>query len=283
MFAASVLTRLEAGRFTVSPIDATQRASLKPLQMRVAKELGLCLPKTIISNCSEDIIQFWEASGQQVVYKAIKPGIWPIGEHRYTGVPTTILSDTTLLCEDEVQKSPGIFQEVIDKIREVRVTVMGRSVFAWEKYFPARTGQDVDWRFMNAGCVQGPHNLPECVARQCFDLMDALGLVFGCFDFALDKDGSYIFLEVNPQGNWLWGDEVAGHFQLESMAEFLISGKADFRYSGSGGVRLSDYGRADHDAAAEAEKERHYGDLLVSLYSSVSFHLIPPPEQALAG
>ena len=28
MFAASVLTRLEAGRFTVSPIDATQRASL---------------------------------------------------------------------------------------------------------------------------------------------------------------------------------------------------------------------------------------------------------------
>lgn len=283
MFAASVLSRVEAGRFVVNPLGSTQRAALKPFQMRVAEDLGLKLPRTITSNSAEDIIAFWEGCGRRMVYKAVKPALWNVGANRYGGVPTTVLTDTRLLTPAEVQKSPGIYQEVIDKRTEVRATIIGRSVFAWEKSFPTRTGTDIDWRFMNIGAVQRQHDLPQAVVDQCFTLMDVLGLVFGCFDFAVNQDGEYVFLEVNPQGNWLWGDEVAGLFQLEAMAEFLMSPSSEFKYSGSESLQLLDFGEAEQSALAKQEQEMHYGDLMTSLYSSVSIHLLPPPTQAVAG
>lgn len=34
--------------------------------------------------------------------------------------------------------------------------------------------------------------------------MSELQLKFGAFDFIVDKDGSWIFLEINPNGQWLW-------------------------------------------------------------------------------
>ncbi|WP_116091581.1 hypothetical protein [Sphingomonas crusticola] len=279
---ASVLNRIETGRFTVSPLDAMQRASLKPFQMRVASELGLQMPRSIISNARDEIVQFFHACGERMIYKPLKPALWLSDVDRYSTVPTTIFTDTRLLTAGAVQKSPAIFQEVIDKQTEVRATIMGRSIFAWEKSFPNRSDQDVDWRFMYKGATHARHDLPEFVQVQCFRLMEALGLVFGCFDFAIDRDGNYIFLEVNPQGNWLWGDEMLGLFQLQAMAEFLISGQPDFTYSGRQSFRLCDYDGAEYDAVAQREKMHHHGDLMTSLYGSVSVPWLPPQSVVVA-
>lgn len=46
------------------------------------------------------------------------------------------------------------------------------------------------------------------VGAVCFhvvkQIMIKFGITFGTFDFAVDEKEDYYFLEVNPEGNWLW-------------------------------------------------------------------------------
>ena len=36
------------------------------------------------------------------------------------------------------------------------------------------------------------------------------GLAYGSFDFAVDNEGRWWFLEVNPNGQWLWIEHATG-------------------------------------------------------------------------
>jgi len=52
-----------------------------------------------------------------------------------------------------------------------------------------------------------PFELPKTIADKCVKLTKKLGLCFGAIDLALIKDGSYIFFEINPNGQWGWLEE----------------------------------------------------------------------------
>ncbi len=275
VFGSSMMARIEAGRFTVNPQDSGRQASQKPFQMAVATRVGMPMPKSLVSNSKDEVVSFFEACGRNIVYKAMKPAVWPIQNGGgFTMTPTTLLTDATLFAEADLSRSPSIFQEVINKKVEVRATIMGRSVFAWEKTFSSRDDMDIDWRYMFRGAEHRVHTLPEDIEKKCFEMMEALNLVFGCFDFIIDEDGKYWFLEVNPQGQWLWGDGLdIGLYQLEAMAEFLLSGNPDFKYSGNQSFKISDYN--DYSDSVEEEKKNHYGDLTTSMYERVSIRMLP--------
>ena len=51
--------------------------------------------------------------------------------------------------------------------------------------------------------------LPREIERKCVSVVRNLGLVFGGVDLALVGD-SYVFLEVNPTGEWAWLVDAAG-------------------------------------------------------------------------
>jgi D-alanine-D-alanine ligase-like ATP-grasp enzyme len=53
--------------------------------------------------------------------------------------------------------------------------------------------------------------------------MKAFGLNFGCFDFIVPKaGGDPVFLEMNPNGQWLWVQERTGQNIASAVAEQLI-------------------------------------------------------------
>ncbi len=47
------------------------------------------------------------------------------------------------------------------------------------------------------------------------------GLVFGAFDLVLDHSGEIWFLEVNPQGQWLWVEDLTGMPITSAVADWL--------------------------------------------------------------
>jgi hypothetical protein len=52
--------------------------------------------------------------------------------------------------------------------------------------------------------------------------LEAFGLNFGCFDFAVSQSGETAFLECNPNGQWLWVEELAGLPIGAAIAELLV-------------------------------------------------------------
>jgi glutathione synthase/RimK-type ligase-like ATP-grasp enzyme len=48
-----------------------------------------------------------------------------------------------------------------------------------------------------------------------------LGLRFGAIDFILTPEGRYIFLEINPNGEWSWIDAAADLPITETICNLL--------------------------------------------------------------
>jgi glutathione synthase/RimK-type ligase-like ATP-grasp enzyme len=113
-----------------------------------------------------------------------------------------------------------IFQEYVPARFDVRVTVVGDRIFA-----AAIHSQDTQYLVdfcidMNRAKVE-PHDLPTDVATRLAEFMQRLGLVYGANDMRLTPDGRYVFLEVNPAGQWLFIEGRTGQPITTAVAETL--------------------------------------------------------------
>lgn len=289
-FMRSMFARIERGKFVASRFDTTRNCSSKPYQFGVARDVGLPLPATLVSNSPRRILDFFREHGNRIVYKPLVPNVFPNSDGSISFAPTTLIEDEALLRDNDLTSASGIYQAVVEKTAEIRVTVLGRSVFAIEKTFPHRsTALHVDWRAMHRGAVYREHTLPAPLVEKSVRLLRELGLVMGMFDFLVDREGNYHFLEVNPQGQFLWGDQLegAGLNQLEGMARFLMSKDPDFRYEREDRVSCADFdSNGDRGALRAREQAEHYGDVLTFHHGAVSFRAMEtvalPPETVAA-
>jgi hypothetical protein len=46
--------------------------------------------------------------------------------------------------------------------------------------------------------------------------------VYGAYDFIVTPDNRYVFVEVNPSGQWLWIEDLAGCPISEAVAAELV-------------------------------------------------------------
>jgi hypothetical protein len=110
-----------------------------------------------------------------------------------------------------------LFQAELAKTGDVRVTVVGRRVFAQQITTP---GGALDWRQGDWDqLVHAPIAVPPPVQAALHRYLAAYDLVFGCFDFALTGEGDdardWVFIECNPNGQWAWlpdADQIGGAF-----------------------------------------------------------------------
>ncbi len=220
------------GAFCVNPAKEAAAAGLKPVQLQKAVMAGLRIPETLITN-SVDEVRAFERDAGPIIYKSlISPG-WVLENDVDTWIPTTPVRAAELPA-DSLQACPGIFQTYVEKAFEVRMTVMGREVFAVRINSQNDPRTVTDWK-ARAGSTQdllgGLVSPPDQVRDAVFTLMEDLGLVFGCFDFIVGPKEVWTFLEVNPQGQFLWLEAEDGAVNLlDAFCRFLLSGDPEFRY-----------------------------------------------------
>ena len=105
------------------------------------------------------------------------------------------------------------------------MTAVGDKTFACRIDSQAQqddTGK-IDWRQgYGHGISWSVFDLPEDIARKCLAYLRRMGLNFGCFDFIVTPSGEYVFLECNPNGQWLWVELETGLPISRAIAEFLI-------------------------------------------------------------
>jgi glutathione synthase/RimK-type ligase-like ATP-grasp enzyme len=195
----------------VNPPAAARRASRKALQLVVAHESGLRVPRTAITN-DPDAVRELVASGLPLVYK------------RVAGSPRPVTATQPLRAEDlerldALPACPAIFQELIEARVDVRVTAIGDELHAAE--IDSQAGAStLDWRFDQTVPFR-PHELDEATASRLRETLSRLGLVYGAIDLRLTPEGEYVFLEVNPSGQYLFVELLAGLPLNERMAAFL--------------------------------------------------------------
>jgi glutathione synthase/RimK-type ligase-like ATP-grasp enzyme len=169
-------------------------------QLSLARDVSLRIPRTLVSNEPEDIHSFARSCGGEVVAKVIGEHFVPTAPDELHGIFPQILTQAQLFSAETLQSVPCLYQERIEIDKEIRVTVIGEGVIAAEvsKNNPAEI-----WERPEQVAVEC-HDLPEAVKRKLLKFMQLSGLQYGAFDLILTPDGEYVFLEVNPSGDWMW-------------------------------------------------------------------------------
>jgi glutathione synthase/RimK-type ligase-like ATP-grasp enzyme len=198
---------------------AVARAESKPLQLALAQQAGLFVPKTIITNDASRAARFAAELDTPVILKALsRPRLMMSGSEHI--LFTSRVLERTADAFEGMHLAPCIVQEEVRKRMDLRVTVVGERVFAAEIDSQAVPEAVVDWRAAPA-LDHAEHTLPPEVSVACVRLCRALNLQFGALDFALDVQGRYMFFEINPNGQWAWLQLRAGLPLARAIAEFL--------------------------------------------------------------
>jgi glutathione synthase/RimK-type ligase-like ATP-grasp enzyme len=74
-----------------------------------------------------------------------------------------------------------------------------------------------------ADCQLEPFSLPEQVEASLLRLMDSFEINFASLDMILTPEGEFVFLELNPNGQWLWLEAELGLPLVASMADLLTT------------------------------------------------------------
>ncbi|PTL79431.1 MvdC/MvdD family ATP grasp protein [Vitiosangium sp. GDMCC 1.1324] len=215
------------GVFQLDSLETVRRAEHKPLQLALAHQLGLEVPRTLMTNDPEAVRAFAASCPGGVVTKMMSSFAVYDERGREQVVFTTPLGAKELEDLEGLDLCPMTFQERLTKQLELRVTVVGERVMAAAIDSQALPKAREDWRREGAALVEAwkPYTLPEPVRARVLGLMDALGLNYGAFDFIVTPEGRHVFLEVNPAGEFMWLMRHPGLPIDEALAD-VLTGRA---------------------------------------------------------
>ncbi|MFB7908814.1 ATP-grasp ribosomal peptide maturase [Kitasatospora sp. NPDC056076] len=187
-------------------------AEFKPSGLAAAAAADFRVPPTLVTSEPDAAREFIRRHGA-VIHKPLSAPLYRVG-----GVSCTV--EVAEVAADEIDGSVAgtahLFQQRIDKQADVRVTVIGDQVF------PVRIDCDLlDWRTDYSRLTYSVVALPSGIGEALHAYLARFGLVFGAFDFAVDRQGRWWFLECNPSGQWYWLEPETGLPMLAAMADLL--------------------------------------------------------------
>jgi len=196
-----------------------RRADIKALQLVEASKAGFQTPHTLISNDPAKATAFVDCLGEAECAVKTIDAVGVDGEQGFRFPLTTTLPKNHPL--DSAALAPTIFQPYIQKAAELRCVVIGEHIFSAKINSQVNEETKRDWR---AGdCQHELFSLPEQVEIAIYKLMSSFEINFASLDLILTPDGEFVFLELNPNGQWLWLEYALGLPLKASMADLLTT------------------------------------------------------------
>jgi len=197
----------------MNPPMADEVAQRKPRQLQLARELGLTVPETLITNDPAAAAEFIEVRPPGgVICKAFRNiAEAPRFTHRITA------SDVARL--DGVRYAPVTFQEFIPAELDLRVTIVEDDIFAAAIRSAPRF--EADYRPGLGSATVSAYTLPDHVTERLMAMMRAFELRYGAFDLRVTPAGEHVFLEVNPGGEYVFIADRTGQPIPEAIAAAL--------------------------------------------------------------
>jgi MvdD family ATP-grasp ribosomal peptide maturase len=219
--ARGLLASLRA--FRLDDVRRIRHAENKQLQLRVARELGLAIPRTLTTNDPAAVRAFAEGCEAGMVTKMLSSfAVYEGGQELV--VFTNRVKPEDLADLSGLSLCPATFQEMVPKALELRVTVVGERVMSASIDSQSSERAAHDWRRDGLTMIADwrPYELPREVEEKILRLMDYFGLNYGAIDFIVTPDGRHVFLEINPAGEFFWLERRPGLPVSDAIADVLL-------------------------------------------------------------
>ena len=189
--------------------------------LKVAQEEGISIPPFIVTSKKSEVIQFIKTHGATIIK--------PVGEGVRFLINNKIYKIYTELINQHVNRLPEVFfptlfQKCILKKYEIRTLYLEGNIYSMAIFSQLNTKTQIDMRHYDHQNPNRlvPFTLPDFLEKKIKEVMKRLNLTIGVFDIIRSLEGEYIFLEVNPCGQF--GDlSLAGNYYIEKKIAQLLS------------------------------------------------------------
>lgn len=210
----------------VNQPDKIRMSENKIEQLRRMKRMGMRIPETVITN-DPDVARDFRMKHPDIIAKTLRMSHGTLGDREFVIYTNQVLDDHVELLET-VRFSPVIFQEKVEKASDIRVTVVGSKIFATEIHSQETSATSIDWRRDTLSLKHTVHQLPSDVERQCLSFVKSYGLVFGAMDLIRTPSSEYVFLELNPNGQWAWIEALTHQPITDKLIDVLTNGQVSW-------------------------------------------------------
>ncbi|MBW4676488.1 MAG: MvdC family ATP-grasp ribosomal peptide maturase [Desmonostoc geniculatum HA4340-LM1] len=208
----------------VDGLEQINYANNKLRQLRIASEVGFVIPQTLVTNKAQAAREFFKQVNGKMVSKLLTTLSYSMEANSSFFLYTSTVKEEDLQDAESLRYCPMVFQEQIPKQQELRVVYVNGNVFVGALNADVYAAAKADWRKpgVDVGAWQH-HQLPDEVVHRLQAFMGKLGLSFGSLDFILTPSGEYVFLEVNPVGEWGMLEKDLDLPIANAIADALIS------------------------------------------------------------
>lgn len=192
-----------------------------------ANEVGLNIPKSLITNEKLKLIEFYNQNNRLIITKSI-------GEAKHVKYKNSEFTLATHKVEEmeflPLNFSPSLFQEYISKEIEIRVFYLDKKCYSMAIFSQNNEKTKLDFRNYDKKNPNRfvPYKLPKIIENKIIDFMECIGLNTGSLDIIKSAiNGEYYFLEVNPFGQFGMTSKPCNYNLHKKVADFLIENLND--------------------------------------------------------
>ena len=191
----------------------------KLIALDVAKKMGLDIPETCI------------VSSLKLLHEKLQTGEWivkSIFRSSFQSEDNVEFHGGTFLVEQAMPSEkhffPSLIQRKIEKLYELRIFYLLGEFYSSAIFSQQDPKTKIDFRNYNYGKPNRviPYKLPVDIERKLHSLMTELRMNSGSIDVVVDSDYKYVFLEVNPVGQFQQVSIPCSYYIENIIAEKLI-------------------------------------------------------------
>lgn len=206
-----------------------RRIDSKEEQLKIAHKLGFKIPETCITNDPEEAKKFI-LEHQNVVGK-MQTGFAIYEDGVENVVFTNVIDEESLERLDSLVYCPMQFQKKIEKKKELRITMVGQEVYAFEIDSQQSEDGKTDWRKDGVNLIDKwkKTKIPSSIEQKLLNLLDVYNVDYGAVDMIVSPEDDYYFIEINAAGEFFWLDNLLDDHAISKSIADVLCGKVPRR------------------------------------------------------
>lgn len=189
--------------------------------LEMARQCGLQVPRFAVVTNMNDVYHYCNLWGH-CVSKAISNGLYNEVNYKRFYTYTELINPEDL--EPNVNIFPSLISECVEKAYEIRSFYLAGDFYSMSIFSQSDELTKIDFR-KYANNRNEPFELPAIIKNKTRKLFQMIGINTGSIDYMVTKTGDYVFLEINPVGQYGMTDYPC-NFELDyRIANYLTNGR----------------------------------------------------------
>lgn len=191
----------------------------KLLVLNYASIIGLLTPETLV--CTSKLTVQNCLKNKRLINKPISQCINKVEKNK-------VYNTKTIEVEEDMIPDyffPSKFQQLIEKKYELRVFFLSGTFYSMAIFSQLDKKTEIDFRNYNYKKPNRtvPYILPICIEDKLRELLEKLNLDSASIDLIVTKNDDYVFLEINPVGQFGMVSEPCNYYLEDVLSEHLIN------------------------------------------------------------